>query len=104
MKAKYFDRRIESDMSIRGTVEVSGNKYSVWALLFDEPSEYGVNNGRVSKLTIKADWLKKYYKNGVIYDYDRNRWNTSKDFNHVLSFVVENLEQQPKKFVESNSL
>lgn len=104
MKAQYFDRTIEKDMSIRGTVNVNGNKYDVWALLFDETSEYGVNNGRASKLTIKAEWLKEYYRNGVIYDYDRNTWNTNEDFGHVLSFVLESLEQQPKKFVESNSL
>jgi len=63
MKAEYFDRATEKDMSIRGIIKVNGSKYIVWALLFDEPSEYGINNGRISKLTIRAEWLKQYYKN-----------------------------------------
>jgi len=100
----YLNRNTEKDMSIRGVAKVHGIKYSVWALLFDAPSHYGINGGRISKLTIKNDGFKEYYKNGVVYDYDRNTWNTRRDFPDVLDVVVKSLEEQPNKFAEVNAL
>ena len=94
----YEDRNSEKDMSIRGKVKINGAEYFIWALLFDEKSDYGINRGRISKLTIRSEDFSKYYKNGVIFDYDRGSWNTFVPISHVLSQVIKSLESQPKKF------
>lgn len=101
MVLKYTDRAKEKGMEIRCVAKINGGTYNVWALLFDEPSDYGINSGRISKLTIKNEGFKNYYKNGVIYDYDRNTWNTYRGFRNVLDIVVNSLEEQPKKFAEA---
>ena len=104
MTAEFNNREVERDMSIRGIVNVHDITYSVWALLFDEVSDYGINGGRISKLTISCDGFKRYFSNGTIYDYDRNTWNTYRSFPHVLNFAIKELESQPKKFKTKETL
>ena len=65
-----------------------------YAKLFDEPSEYGIKEGRVSKLTIKMN------DGTVIVNFDRG-WDirpktaeSKKIFKEVLTF----LENAPKRF------
>jgi hypothetical protein len=33
--------------------ETTGREYFFWAKHFDEPSHFGINNGKISKLTIR---------------------------------------------------
>ena len=46
------------------TVEYKGKEYKVTFKQFEEGSEFGINNGRISKLSIKVD-------NKVIANYER---------------------------------
>ena len=44
----------------------SNNIYKYWAKVFDEGSEHGINEGRISKLTIR-----KANETRDLYNYDR---------------------------------
>ncbi len=48
----------------RGTLKVDNQVVGYSMKVFEEPSEYGINQGRISKLTLKND-------NKVIANYDR---------------------------------
>ena len=75
----------------------------VQAKVFDEPSAYGINNGRVSKLAVgktnKQDPNKNFF-NQMCYNYDRGL-----DFNKapkkLIKKIVEELESLPKLFSDS---
>lgn len=59
----------ETNMWHEGTIGVpqGDGKYTVvhyWVKAYNEPSEYGIDSGRISKLTLKV-------KGEVIYNYDR---------------------------------
>ena len=47
-------------------VPATGNKYKYWVKHFEEGSEYGINGGRISKLTIR-----KLNESRDLYNYDR---------------------------------
>ena len=52
-----------------GKINISGCDgkrlvFEYWAKVYDKPSEYGINEGRVSKLTIRIDGT-------VVCNYDR---------------------------------
>ena len=47
-----------------GSIKVRNSLFHYWVKHYDEPSEYGINEGRVSKLTLK--------RNGeIVYNFDR---------------------------------
>ena len=47
-----------------GSIKVRNSLFHYWVKHYDEPSEYGINNGPVSKLTLK--------RNGeIVYNFDR---------------------------------
>ena len=47
-----------------GSIKVRNSLFHYWVKHYDEPSEYGINKGRVSKLTLK--------RNGeIVYNFDR---------------------------------
>lgn len=47
-----------------GTVSVNGEIFHYWMKQYEEGSEYGINGGRISKLTIKRSGRE-------VYNYDR---------------------------------
>lgn len=47
-----------------GTVSVNGEIFHYWLKQYEEGSEYGINGGRISKLTIKRSGRE-------VYNYDR---------------------------------
>lgn len=47
-----------------GSIKVGNSRFHYWVKHYDEPSEYGIDEGRISKLMLK--------RNGEIaYNYDR---------------------------------
>ncbi len=52
-------------MWTEGSIMAKGNIFHYWVKHYEEPSEkYGINGGRISKLTLK--------RNGeIVYNYDR---------------------------------
>lgn len=72
----------------------------VQAKVYDEPSEYGVNGGRVSKIAIAKTAIQNPNRNffdQICYNYDRGL-----DFDHAPAGLVEKiigqLESLPKLF------
>ena len=47
-----------------GTIKVGNSVFHYWVKHYDEPSHYGIGNGRISKLTLKRNGM-------VVYNYDR---------------------------------
>ncbi len=47
-----------------GTLSIDGERVRYWALVFDEPSDYGIDGGRISKLTVR-------HKDTCLLNYDR---------------------------------
>lgn len=47
-----------------GSVKAGNHIYHYWAKVYDTPSKYGINNGRISKLTVKR-------QGRIIINYDR---------------------------------
>jgi hypothetical protein len=79
---------------------VNDGEYTVSAKLFDEGSRYGINNGRVSMLSIHetAKTTDKNWFDGCIVNYDRGwdiRPKTEKD-KEVFKAVLKFLEDAPK--------
>lgn len=74
---------------------VSGlcGNYYFEAKLFDEPSDFGINDGRVSKLTIQTK------ANTIIVNYDRG-WDIEPVLTEkpIYEAIVELLENSPKRF------
>ena len=51
-------------MWLEGSIKVRNSLFHYWVKHYDEPSEWGINEGRVSKLTLK--------RNGeIVYNFDR---------------------------------
>lgn len=71
------------------------------AKLFDEGSKFGINNGRVSKLSIYNDNLRHKigFHNACVINYDRG-WDIEvKDgYNEHYNAVMDLLENAPKRF------
>ena len=67
-----------------GTLRVEDQVVGYSMKVFEEPSEYGINQGRISKLTLKND-------NKVIANYDRG-WDimpTTKLANKALEMILD---------------
>lgn len=78
---------------VEGTVE----EYIFQAKFYDEPSIYGINSGRVSKLTI---WPKETNWTTNILNYDRG-WDHEPETVHdkeIFKKVLGFLENSPKRF------
>lgn len=72
-----------------GFIKLIAGRFKIEAKVYDEPSQYGINNGRISKL-----WIQNKNSGKTIANYDRG-W----DFNHdelVVKEVVRYLERLPK--------
>ena len=67
-----------------GTLKVENQNISYSIKVFEEPSEYGINKGRISKLTLKAN-------KRVIANYDRG-WDimpTSELASEALEMILD---------------
>ena len=51
-------------MWLEGSIKVRNSLFHYWVKHYDEPSEWGINEGRVSKLTLKRD-------GEIVYIFDR---------------------------------
>ena len=47
-----------------GSIKVNGDIFHYWLKQFDEASQWGINEGRISKLMLKRD-------GEIVYNYDR---------------------------------
>jgi len=69
----------------------------IQAKVYDEPSEYGINSGRVSKLAIMKDMIRdhdKAFDEQLCYSYDRGL-NFSNISDEDVNVVVAALEKLP---------
>ncbi|MCY8636555.1 hypothetical protein MOD96_01900 [Bacillus sp. S17B2] len=75
---------------------VNDGEYSFIAKLFDEGSKYGINNGRVSSLSISIGSTWSGFNNCVV-NYERH-WDIrpSKEYEDLFKFVLNFLENAPK--------
>lgn len=85
---------------VKGVVYTKDRIYEFEAKLFDEGSEYGIKDGRVSKLQIwDVDIRRELDLNyATIVNYDRG-WDVRPGANRpVFKAVMELLENSPKRF------
>jgi hypothetical protein len=75
----WTDGKFEILVTDIETDEISVEKFKYCALVFDEPSKYGINDGRISKLEIRH-----MPTNEVIVNYDRNDWDVDRPFEDFL--------------------
>ena len=99
MKAK-FTKFNKGENWVAGTVD----KYNFSAKLFDEGSTFGINDGRVSKLSIHDEKVRQEQMNffvACIVNYDRG-WDIEPEEEHKEYFdaVMDLLENAPKLFDE----
>lgn len=87
------------DIDTNWITAIIEDRYVV-AKVFDEPSTYGINGGRISKLAIlktstrdcSADWVSQ-----VDYNYDRGL-DFSNISNELLFKIIDELESLPKLY------
>ncbi|MDF2700916.1 MAG: hypothetical protein K0Q49_2480 [Haloplasmataceae bacterium] len=80
---------------VKGTAD--NDQYAFESKLFDEGSDFGINGGRVSKLTI---WKgEKFTWDNVVVNYDRG-WDIEPedDYKKLFDAVINFLENSPKRF------
>ena len=64
-----------------GSIKVRNSLFHYWVKHYDEPSEYGINEGRVSKLILK--------RNGeIVYNFDRGLDVEAVDEETKLAFAI----------------
>jgi len=93
IKAEFTRFTTEDEGWVSAIVSNIEKLYFFEAKLFDEPSKFGIDNGRISKLTM---W---YMPGEDMVNYDRG-WDIEPT-DAVLPYyiaVVELLEQSPKRF------
>lgn len=85
---------------VTGEVEFNHQEYTFSAKLFDTGSEFGIDKGRVSKLSIKRKGTGFMQWDGYIVNYDRGWDIIPEKEEDVLIFktVMELLENSPKRF------
>lgn len=95
--APFFTTFTKGENWVAGIAESDGTTYHFSAKLFDEGSEFGINNGRVSKLSIRKENDKSL--SGFICNYDRG-WDIEvEDKNKpVYNSIMNLLENAPKLF------
>jgi hypothetical protein len=89
---------------VSGTV----GEYTFEAKLFDDPSTYGINNGRISKLSIYNDQKRienRDFFAACIVNYDRG-WDIkpTKESRPYYKAVLKLLELTPRRFDAENAL
>lgn len=97
MKAEFTSFSKDSNW-VDGVV----GEYKFQAKLFDEGSEYGINGGRVSKLSIRKKRTmqeKSDFLSDCIVNYDRG-WDIEpkEEYTECYNAVMELLENSPKRF------
>lgn len=96
---KVFINPVEDDsMYVSG--KVGNGTYEFYAKVFDEPSEYGIDGGRISKLTIVAGSINddpEELWNKVIVNYDRGWDIKPSNSKHMEIFhaILDELERLP---------
>ena len=64
-----------------GTIKVRNSVFHYWVKHYYEPSHYGIENGRISKLTLK--------RNGkVVYNYDRGEDTKAIDSDTEMALAI----------------
>ena len=64
-----------------GSIKVRNSLFHYWVKHYDEPSEYGINEGRVSKLTLK--------RNGeIVYNFNRGHDVAAADEDTQLALAI----------------
>lgn len=64
-----------------GSIRVHGDIFHYWMKQYDEGSEWGINNGRISKLLMK--------RNGeIVFNYDRGEDVAPVDENTALALEI----------------
>lgn len=92
-----MDIKFTSFSASSAWVQGTAGNYTFYAKLFDEPSCYGINEGRVSKLEIRRASGKV---SKCILNYDRG-WDVlpeTTESNKVFREVLDFLEAAPKRF------
>ena len=67
-RAKGYTETKQDDLWRIGNARIHGKDYTVMGKVFDEPSKYGINGGRISKLSV---WPKEKNWSNSIINYDR---------------------------------
>lgn len=97
LEAKITDFPFDSNW-VKGTI----GQYSFEAKLFDDPSTFGIANGRVSKLCIYDNAVREQKRDffaACIINYDRG-WDikATKESRPYLKAVLSVLEAAPRRF------
>ena len=96
--SKVFFTKISKETSwVMGEHE---GGYSFEALLFDLGSEYGINEGRVSKLMIKKTDTEGWSPRTAVVNYERGRWDVrpkNPEIRKVYKEILAFLESAPDK-------
>lgn len=82
---------IDTSAWVKGTISKDGAEYQVSAKVFNEPSQYGINHGRISKLWVKE----KGYP--VAINYDRGWVDAPPHNEDLLNTVIKELEDYRDK-------
>ncbi len=97
-----FDLELaENDLFIVGTAHYNDNDYKIGAKVFLEGSEYGINEGPISKLSIKDTT-----SNELIINYDRG-WDKKPNeqnkflYNETIKALIKFREEHPYELTES---
>ena len=64
-----------------GTIKIRNSVFHFWVQLYDEPSHYGIENGRISKLTLKRNGM-------VVYNYDRGEDTKAIDSDTEMALAI----------------
>ena len=101
MKAEFTEFTNTTNW-VKGLVYTKDKTYTFEAKLFDEGSDYGIKNGRVSKLMIWDEEVRRAKQNifdACIMNYDRG-WDirVKKENKEIYNTVMTLLENSPKRF------
>lgn len=99
MKAIFTDFPMDSNW-VSGIIE--GTEFKFESKLFDEGSRFGIDGGRVSKLSIRNKNVEGLgFFDGYIVNYDRGWDIEPKDEQHIKIFneVMNLLENSPIRFL-----
>ena len=64
-----------------GTIKVRNSVIHYWVKHYDEPSHYRIENGRISKLTLKRNGM-------VVYNYDRGEDTKAIDSDTEMALAI----------------
>lgn len=64
-----------------GTIRIGRSIFQYWVKHYDEPSHFGIGNGRISKLTLKRNGM-------VVYNYDRGEDTKAIDSDTEMALAI----------------